>query len=79
MLAVAESGTDEPVNLCTGIGASMAEMAAMACEQVGYQPEFDLRTDKPAGVAYRVGDPARFHAIYKPQISLAEGVARALS
>lgn len=78
MVAVTESGTEDPVNLCTGIGTSMAELAALACDQVGYQPEFELRTDKPAGVAYRVGDPARFRQYYSPEISLAEGVARAL-
>jgi len=77
-LAVVESGTEDPVNLCTGIGTSMVEVAQIACEQVGYQPEFEFRLDKPAGVAYRVGDPARFHQYYKPQVSLAEGVARAL-
>jgi nucleoside-diphosphate-sugar epimerase len=79
MLAVAESGTEEPVNLCTGVGWSMAELAHIACDQVGYQPRFEYLTDKPAGVAYRVGDPTRFHEIYKPKVTLAEGVARALA
>jgi nucleoside-diphosphate-sugar epimerase len=79
MLAVAESGTDEPVNLCTGVGTSMRELAELACELVGYKPDFEFLADKPAGVAYRVGDPARFHEIYKPTITLAEGVARALA
>ena len=79
MLAVADSGTEEPVNLCTGIGTSMAELAALACEQVGYEPRFEFLADKPAGVAYRVGDPVRFHQYYQPTVTLAEGVARALS
>ncbi len=35
--------------------------------------------DKPAGVAYRVGDPTRFHQYYKPVVSLPEGVARCLA
>jgi len=78
-LAVAESGTDEPVNLCTGIGTSMLDLAALCCEQVGYRPTFAPQPDKPTGVAYRVGDPGRFHQFYKPQVSLAEGVQRALS
>lgn len=79
MLAVVESGTDEPVNLCTGIGTSMRELAELACEQVGYRPRFEFLADKPAGVAYRVGDSARFHEIYGPEVTLAEGVARALA
>ncbi len=77
-LAVAESGTEEPVNLCTGVGASMQELAELACELVGYRPRFEFLTDKPTGVAYRVGNPARFHQYYKPTVSLAEGVARCL-
>jgi nucleoside-diphosphate-sugar epimerase len=31
-LAVVDSGAPEPVNLCTGIGASMFELAEMACQ-----------------------------------------------
>lgn len=79
MLAVAESGTEDPVNLCTGIGTSMRELAELACAQVDHRPRFEFLSDKPAGVAYRVGNPARFHEHYKPAVSLAEGVARALA
>lgn len=79
VLAVVESGTDEPVNVCTGVGASMVDLARMACGLVGYEPAFAFRTDKPAGVAYRVGDPTVLHEFYKPQISLREGVERALA
>ncbi|GAB1642535.1 NAD-dependent epimerase/dehydratase family protein [Krasilnikovia sp. MM14-A1259] len=78
MLAVAESGTEEPVNLCTGVGWSMAELAHIACDLVGHKPRFEYLADKPAGVAYRVGDPARFHEHYKPTVTLAEGIARSL-
>lgn len=77
-LAVVESGTDQPVNLCTGFGTSMRQLAEMACAEVGYQPEFQFLADKPAGVAYRVGDPSRMHEIYKPRVSLDEGIQRAL-
>lgn len=78
-LAVVESGTEDPVNLCTGVGWSMAELAHLACDQADHRPKFQYLADKPAGVAYRVGDPERFHQYYKPQVSLAEGVARALA
>jgi nucleoside-diphosphate-sugar epimerase len=77
-LAVAESGTDEPVNLCTGIGTSMLGLAKLACHLARHVPRVELLTGKPAGVAYRVGDPTRFHQFYKPTVTLAEGVARAL-
>jgi nucleoside-diphosphate-sugar epimerase len=78
MLAVAESGTEAPVNLCTGVGTSMRELAELACDQVGHRPTLQYLTDRPAGVAYRVGNPDRLHRHYKPQITLAGGVARAL-
>lgn len=78
-LAVVESGTDQPVNLCTGVGTSMVDLATMACEQLGYKPEFEFRRDKPAGVAHRVGNPLRFHAFYTPQMSIEDGIARGVS
>jgi nucleoside-diphosphate-sugar epimerase len=78
MLAVAESGTEDPVNLCTGIGTSMRDLAELACKEAGHSPTFEFLADKPAGVAYRVGDPGRFHRYYMPKISLGEGIDRAL-
>jgi len=78
-LAVVDADVREPVNLCTGRGTSMAELVGMFCDEVGYAPEIELRTDKPAGVAYRVGDPTRLHGIYTPKVSLEEGVARAVA
>lgn len=77
-LAVVESGTVEPVNLCTGVGVPMVELARMACDRAGYSPRFNLRSDRPAGVAYRVGDPTRLREYYKPLVTLAEGIERAL-
>lgn len=78
MLAVAESGTEQAVSLCTGTGTSMARLAQLACEAVGHAPEFQLRLDKPAGVRYRVGDPSALHEYYKPLITIEQGVERAL-
>lgn len=77
-LAVVESGTTEPVPLCTGIGTSMLEVAQMACAQVGYQPEFEFRLDKPAGMSRRIGDPAALHKLYIPAVSIEQGIKRAL-
>ena len=78
-LAAVEHGIDGPVNLATGRGVSMAELAAMFCAEAGYDPRFRLLPDKPAGVAYRVGDPARMREFYEPCISIEEGVRRALA
>jgi nucleoside-diphosphate-sugar epimerase len=78
-LALVEAGVDEPVNLCTGIGTSMLELAKMCCAEVGYEPTFTPLVDKPTGVGYRVGDPSRFHRYWHPKVTLGEGVRRALA
>lgn len=78
-LAAVEHGVDGPLNVCTGIGTSMRELAEMFAAQVGYRPEFDLHPERPTGVAYRVGDPTRLHEIYTPRVALDEGVKRALA
>lgn len=67
-----------PVNLCTGRGVSMRELAALLCTEVGYRPEVVVDREAPLGVEYRVGDPAFLHHFYKPRITLEEGVARAV-
>lgn len=79
VLAVAESDTEGPVNFCTGVGTSMLDLAALCCEQAGYAPTFTPRLDRPAGVAYRVGDPTQFCRYWTPVVDLAEGVRRAFS
>lgn len=77
-LAVVDADIQEPVNLCTGIGTSMLGLAAQICAAFGYEPHFECQAGAPTGVAYRVGDPTRFHEIYRPRLSLAEGVRRAV-
>lgn len=79
VLAAVDAEVDGPLNIATGIGTSMAELAAMFCAEAGYDPRFDFLTDKPAGVAYRVGDPALLNEVYVPKVTVAEGVKRALA
>lgn len=83
-LAVVESETEDPVNLCTGVGTEMGELAMKISVQAGFpddcedcQPVYD--ESKPTGVHYRVGDPTRMLQYYTPQVSLQEGIRRALS
>lgn len=78
-LAVVESGTDEPVNLCTGVGTSMTDLVQLVCAEVGYQPAIEYRRDQPAGVAYRVGNPERMHGYWTAKVDIEEGVRRALA
>lgn len=77
-LAVAESGTDDPVNLCTGVPTSFMDLASLMSRAAGYNPVLKPLPEKPAGVAYRVGDPERMLRYYEPRVSLADGILRAL-
>lgn len=79
VLAAVDADHDGPLNICTGVGTSMAELAAMFCVEAGYDPRFEYLLDKPSGVAYRVGDPTLLHGVYVPRVTLAEGVKRALA
>jgi nucleoside-diphosphate-sugar epimerase len=78
-LAAVEQNVDGPLNLCTGVGTSMRELAELFTATAGYRPHIELRPDQPTGVAYRVGDPTRLHEIYTPRVTLDEGVKRALA
>lgn len=77
-LAVAESGTTEPVSLCTGVGHTCGDVAERICETAGYRPVFEVNRDKPQGVGERIGDPTEMFRVYRPAITLAEGIKRAL-
>lgn len=79
-LAVAESGTEAPVNLCTGAPTSFTGLAALALRVAGKASGTEIRPDPdaPQGVAYRVGDPGRMRTYYQPRVGLEEGIRRAL-
>lgn len=77
-LAVAEAGTEEPVNLCTGRATSFLDLARTMAAVAEYGPEIKALPGKPAGVAYRVGDPARMSRFYRPRVRLEDGIRRAL-
>jgi nucleoside-diphosphate-sugar epimerase len=79
VLTAADYGIDGPVNICTGVGTNMMELARMFTAQAGHDPPLLLQPDKPAGVQYRVGDPNRLHEFYEPRVTLEEGVKRALA
>lgn len=79
-LAVAESGTTDPVNLCNGRATTMGELAAMMWQEAygnldGFNPVYD--TTKPTGVFYRVLDPTRMLEYYRPAITLEDMVREA--
>jgi nucleoside-diphosphate-sugar epimerase len=79
IFAVVEADERRPVNLCTGRGLSMLELAALACEASGHHPTYEPRPDKPTGVMYRVGDPTRLEQYHRPAVSIEDGVRRAVA
>jgi nucleoside-diphosphate-sugar epimerase len=79
MLAVAEHGISTPVNLGTGEGTSMFELAIMAAKLAGHHAVVKALPDRPAGVHHRVAHANLFRRIYTPRISLEEGILRALA
>jgi nucleoside-diphosphate-sugar epimerase len=83
-LSVVESGTSDPVNLCTGRGVEMGELMRKAYSlypgmKTNTSPNVQYDESKPTGVFYRVGDPTRFNQYYTPKVTLEEGIRRALS
>lgn len=80
-LAVVDADERRPVNLCTGIGTEMGDLALMVARTAGLDPVggVEYQEDKPTGVMHRVGDPSRMNQHYTAQVSIEEGVARALA
>ena len=78
-LACVGVGVAGPINLCTGVGTSIRELARMASDLMGYNPSIESAAGKPSGVHFRVGDPGWLHEIYVPAITIEEGVKRALT
>jgi nucleoside-diphosphate-sugar epimerase len=82
MLAVAESGTEDPVNLCTGQSTAMGDLVRLMFAVSGHiewdVARIEVDMTKPMGVMNRVGDPTRFFSYYEPTVTLEEGVHRAL-
>lgn len=78
VLALVEERVYGPVNLCTGRATTMLEMIEETCRQVGYSPTIERKLDAPEGVHFRVGSPDLLLQYYQPQISVEEGIARAL-
>ncbi len=75
IMHVIKEGISGPVNLGTGRGVSMGDLAVLFCAKAGYTPEIKT-TGEHEGVGYRVADVARLHRFYKPRVSLEEGVER---
>lgn len=78
-LALVDARVTEPVNLCTGDGTALGDLALLMHEVAGVSaPTLHVQRDRPYGVHTRVGDPTVMLRYYTPRVSLVEGIQRAL-
>jgi nucleoside-diphosphate-sugar epimerase len=79
-LAVASSGVEGPVPLCTGRPTTVAQLAKMICDAVGYSPVFKMDKEHlgQTGADERVGNVMDMALFYLPKVTLEEGIKRAL-
>jgi len=76
-----EEDIQEPINLGTGIPTSFNELAEMVFKITDWKPKNGIlhKTDNPVGVMYRCSDNSKLLSFYNPQITLEQGIKRAIS
>jgi nucleoside-diphosphate-sugar epimerase len=65
-LALAAAGVDGPVNLGTGHGTSLRELAGQVCAAAGYTPDIKVDRSLPAGYRSLVADVTRLGKVFTP-------------
>jgi GDP-L-fucose synthase len=75
-----ESGYSEPLNVGTGVGTSIKELAEIIARLTGYQGEIVWDTSKPDGVLRKVLDISRMKNVlgWAPPTSLEDGLAKTI-
>ncbi|MFD3815022.1 NAD-dependent epimerase/dehydratase family protein [Streptomyces rubiginosohelvolus] len=77
-LAAIDHDITGPVNLGWGRATSFDQLAGYVTAAAGYTPRIKHLPTAPQGVHHRVCDPTRMLSYYNPQITLEEGIRRAL-
>jgi GDP-L-fucose synthase len=72
---------DQPLNIGTGIGTSIRELAETIRDLTGFRGALVWESDKPDGQAMKILDPARARAtlVWRPTHSLRDGLARTIA
>lgn len=78
VLAMIGQNVDGPVNLGTGRGTMLLNLAGMMAEAAGYRPDVKVDPDMPAGVPSLVADTARLREFYTPAVTLEDYFAETL-
>lgn len=70
----------KPINLGWGIPYSFNDLAEIAFKVSGHKPKYGIKhlKDKPVGVMFRCSNSDFLHSFYKPNISIEDGIKRAL-
>ena len=76
--AIIAAEAEGPVNIGTGIGTKLGDLAKLVCEIEGYEPEIRTLEEKPRGVEYRVADTRRMQEFAWWSIPLRAGIREAL-
>ena len=83
ILEAAEAYNDlqHPLNIGTGIGTSIKELAETLRDVTAFPGELVWETDKPDGQAMKILDPARARATlaWRPTYSLRDGLAKTIA
>lgn len=72
---------DHPLNIGTGVGTSIRELAETIRDLTGFRGALVWETDKPDGQAMKILDPARARATlaWRPTHSLRDGLAKTIA
>lgn len=75
-----QSGYASPLNIGTGVGTSVGELASLIARLVGFQGRIVWDASKPDGVARKVLDVSRMKEVlgWTPPTSLEKGLARTI-
>lgn len=75
-----ENGYTEPLNIGTGIGTSIKELAELVARFTGFNGEIVWDADKPDGVGRKVLDVSRMKRVlnWEPPTSLEEGLEKTI-
>jgi UDP-glucose 4-epimerase len=71
-------GPYEALNLGSGFPVSFDDVARLAADIAGYDPEIEHVIDKPVGVDTRYCDNQRMMRYYEPTVSLRQGLTRVM-
>lgn len=74
-LAAIGQGIDGPVNLGTGRGTPLRDLARLVTRLAGYEPQLRVDESRPRGLPYLVADNARLRSFCEPAIALEQGIA----